>query len=67
MPGKRTNTQKNVRANELWQESKRQGRPKQIWVWDVEPTGCLLEPGNPASYETYPGVGHWEKINVENN
>ena len=53
---RKENTQKNGRANDLWQEHKRQGRPKQVWVWDVPPGAAGDE-----------GQGHWEKNYEQNN
>ena len=35
MPGKKTNTDKNHQAAREFVERKQEGRPKQVWVWDL--------------------------------
>jgi hypothetical protein len=54
MPGKKTNTDKNHQAAREFVERKQEGRPKQVWVWDLEPSTM--------GGEEVPGIGHWEKV-----
>lgn len=68
MPGKRTNTQKNGRGNDLWHERKRQGRPKQQWVpstlfderIDLLPMDVIATFTDAEVLAIVPA--HWEKI-----
>jgi len=50
--GKKT---KNPQAREEFNEGKKIGRPKQVWVWDVEPCD------DGVSKYNGPGIGHWER------
>jgi hypothetical protein len=65
MPGKKTNTQKNGRANDLWQEHKKQGRPKQVWVpSSLSSTVTMDELEAMSDAEVLSIVpAHWEKVN----
>ncbi len=55
--GKKLSYDKNARAHAGWMEKKRQGRPKQVWVWDEE----LI---NMRAVDIVDGnrLGHWEKV-----
>jgi hypothetical protein len=53
--GKKQNYNKNFVARKEWMEGKKFGRPKQIWVWDVEPN-------HSCEGHEVEGVGHWEKV-----
>ena len=57
--GKKLNQVKNYVAAADFAAGKRIGRPKQVWVWDVEPV--VLIPGRHPHVE---GKGHWEKVNA---
>lgn len=48
--GKKTNYDKNARANEEFQKGKKLGRPKQVWGDDT-PTRLIEE-----------SEGHWKKV-----
>jgi hypothetical protein len=56
--GKKINPAKNAGSARDFEAGKRIGRPKQVWVWDVEP-----KPNSPIIREVK-GLGHWEKVNV---
>ena len=61
--GKKINPVKNYAGAKDFAEGKRVGRPKQQWVWDVEP---LIVTAHDGTVQTIPntGSGHWEKVNV---
>jgi hypothetical protein len=50
------NSRKKFRKHDEWMEGKKIGRPKQRWVWDVEPCS------DGVSKYNGPGIGHWEKV-----
>jgi hypothetical protein len=58
--GKKINPVKNYVAAKDFAAGKRVGRPRQIWVWDVEP---LVTASHPVQI-IEPGKGHWEKVNA---
>lgn len=50
------NKTKNPHANDKFQEVKKLGRSKQVWIWERKP-----RPQDGVSCSD-PGVGHWEKV-----
>jgi hypothetical protein len=50
------NSRKKFKEHDEWMEGKKIGRPKQRWVWDVEPYEL-----NPDTTDMG-GCGHWEKV-----
>ena len=45
------NSKKHPYVREQWMKAKREGRPKQVWVWDEPMYGDIR-------------YGHWEKVEV---
>lgn len=55
------NSGKHPQQAEEFREGKKIGRPKQRWIWDIEPTDTL-HPEFVAG-----GIGHWEKVKGATN
>jgi hypothetical protein len=57
--GKKINPAKNEASARDFAAGKKIGRPKQRWMWDIEP---LVTASHPVQI-IHPGNGHWEKVN----
>jgi predicted porin len=49
----RLDATKHPQNREAWARKKREGRPKQVWVWDFKPSENDKVP-----------AGHWDKVNA---
>jgi hypothetical protein len=58
--GKKINPAKNDGSARDFAAGKKIGRPKQVWIWDVQPCVTASHPVQVIDA----GKGHWEKVNV---
>lgn len=63
---KKEKNDKNYGAAKAFSARKQDGRPKQVWVWDIPPRPAeeienYKNSGETAHVASFPGLGHWEK------
>ena len=61
--GKKINPEKNYAAAKDFAAGKVIGRPKQVWVLDVQPLIITTQEGVEQVIPNT-GFGHWEKVNA---
>jgi hypothetical protein len=59
--GKKINPVKKEASTRDFAAGKRISRPKQLWIWDIEPLNTASHPVQII----HPGKGHWEAVNAK--